>query len=667
MPTSAYRWKHTSSIVLASALFVFVTPSVTSLMTPFKTTRAANGVATLSAQTREKAGNASYGDGARGLTSDQRTGRDTWYFWTAGNEAFWRSLAALTKGNVDLLMYADSRLHDRRFQQLGVINTPGCARATAPDRYGLWLDDCSRVERPSSTPGVPAGIVGLQRFDNPAFNPGAWNLDQYERDPGSIEPPYRIGMACGFCHVGFNPVSPPADVNQPTWADLAPTIGNQYFEEGKLFSLRLPPSDFRWHVANRQPPGTSDTSRFATDHINNPSAINSIFNLANRPTFSETMRDGSMRPVPHILKDGADSVGIAGAALRVYFNIGMCGDYSSTLHDPVVGVSKPQQPLDIARARATCAAFRDTEARMPAVEAFLKTQTPLRLADAPGGAARLDPDRDQLRRGKLAFADKCASCHSSKQPPRGTENVAQWFRDSVLADDFLVNNFLSTDERYSAVMIGTNLGRAAASNATEGHIWEQFSSETYKALPPVGEVRNLYNPRDPRSPLSFSMPAGGRGYYRPASLVSLWATAPYLHNNSVGTYVKDPTIAGRLAAFEDGMEKMLWPERRLGVQSIAATTTDSSITLPGTSRALRIPAGTAIDYVARVDPTEIARLTAEIPAVDLILRLTPDDVILDRLIQHNLAPDFILDRGHVFGADLADADKRALIEFLKRF
>jgi hypothetical protein len=28
-------------------------------------------------------------------------------------------------------------------------------------------------------------------------------------------------------------------------------------------------------------------------------------------------------------------------------------------------------------------------------------------------------------------------------------------------------------------------------------------------------------------------------------------------------------------------------------------------------------------------------------------------------------PDFVEDRGHYFGSDLPDADKRALIEFLK--
>ena len=30
-------------------------------------------------------------------------------------------------------------------------------------------------------------------------------------------------------------------------------------------------------------------------------------------------------------------------------------------------------------------------------------------------------------------------------------------------------------------------------------------------------------------------------------------------------------------------------------------------------------------------------------------------------------PDLLLDRGHMFGAGLSDADKRALIEFVKTF
>jgi hypothetical protein len=77
--------------------------------------------------------------------------------------------------------------------------------------------------------------------------------------------------------------------------------------------------------------------------------------------------------------------------------------------------------------------------------------------------------------------------------------------------------------------------------------------------------------------------------------------------------------------------------------------------------------GTPIDIVARVDPTELAGLVGRLPLAELVLKLTPDDVIVSRLLSRNLAPDFVEDRGHTFGAELADADKRALIEFLKTF
>ena len=235
-------------------------------------------------------------------------------------------MAELTEGNVNLLAYVDSRLHGRRFATLGAITQPGCRAATAPDQYGLWMDSCEQPVVPG-VPGDPSGIVGLRRFPNPKFDKANWNAEAYFKHPGKTEPPYLIGMACGFCHVGFNPLYPPENTEAPRWSNLAGAIGNQYWEEGRLFNLRMPPTDFRWHVGNRQPPGTSDTSRFATDHINNPNAINSVFNLAYRPTVPETMADGTTRQVHHILKGGADSIGVAGASLRVYVNIGMCSDY----------------------------------------------------------------------------------------------------------------------------------------------------------------------------------------------------------------------------------------------------------------------------------------------------------------------------------------------------
>ena len=93
-----------------------------------------------------------YGYGTR-LSDVQRAGRDTWYFWTGGNQKFWVKMAQLTEGNVNLLAYVDSRLHGRRFATLGAITQPGCRPATGPDKYGLWMDVCDQ-------PPVP-GIEGM--------------------------------------------------------------------------------------------------------------------------------------------------------------------------------------------------------------------------------------------------------------------------------------------------------------------------------------------------------------------------------------------------------------------------------------------------------------------------------------------------------------------------
>ena len=225
----------------------------------------------------------------------------------------------------------------------------------------------------------------------------------------------------------------------------------------------------------------------------------------------------------------------------------------------------------------------------------------------------------------------------------------QWFRTAVESPDFLTDNFLSDDKRNSIMRIGTNVARSLGSNAIRGNIWDNFSSETYKELPSVGKFTSLYNPRDPDKPIAFEMPAGGRGYIRTPSLTSIWATAPFLHNNSVGVFVKDPSVQGRMTAFNDAIVKMLWPERRLGVQSIPVTTVESSVTISGTSRKVRIPAGTPVDYVARVDPTRLP----DIVRSSVLLNFFSDEAIYRRMLRNNAAPDFVLDRGHVFGSGLS--------------
>ena len=62
-----------------------------------------------------------------------------------------------------------------------------------------------------------------------------------------------------------------------------------------------------------------------------------------------------------------------------------------------------------------------------------------------------------------------------------------------IRDTFLKDNYLSTDIRIPVTLVGTNSGRAVATNAMRGQVWDNFSSEDYKELPAVGAVR-FYNP-----------------------------------------------------------------------------------------------------------------------------------------------------------------------------
>jgi hypothetical protein len=72
----------------------------------------------------------------------------------------------------------------------------------------------------------------------------------------------------------------------------------------------------------------------------------------------------------------------------------------------------------------------------------------------------------------------------------------------------------------------TNACSPLATNAIKDKIWNDFSSNSYKELPPVGTI-TVHHPYS-GAPRPYAMPGGGRGYTRPASLISLWSTAAYL-------------------------------------------------------------------------------------------------------------------------------------------
>jgi hypothetical protein len=365
-----------------------------------------------------------------------------------------------------------------------------------------------------------------------------------------------------------------------------------------------------------------------------------------------------------------------------------------------------------------------------------------------------------VNHGKEVFADNCARCHSSKLPvpaqgldPGGcsgpdymncwnrywawtkTEGFKTQMRAIVKAPDFLDGNYLSAEHRVPVTLLGTNACSPLATNGIRDNIWDNFTSETYKQLPSVGTI-TVYNPVT-GAPQQFKMPDGGRGYTRPPSLISLWSTAPFLLNNSVGKFNSSPSVDARMDSFQDSIEKMLWPEKRdkdpvLEKAFLAShnpdfpglidrTTTTSYLIVPpgyvpdvlkglagwgeklyprffpkGGIEIGPIPKGTPVGLLVNLNPLAddadlFGRLNHDAELADLLITIKRDLIALgdnpsdedaarvfsnlvDRLMKLSKCPDYVVNRGHYFGTSyfreepgLSDADKRALIEFLKTF
>ena len=63
-----------------------------------------------------------------------------------------------------------------------------------------------------------------------------------------------------------------------------------------------------------------------------------------------------------------------------------------------------------------------------------------------------------------------------------------------MQSNFLENNFLSNSDDIPNED-RTNSARALATNAKAGHVWDNFSSLTYKQLSPV-DATDFFNPFD---------------------------------------------------------------------------------------------------------------------------------------------------------------------------
>ena len=473
--------------------------------------------------------------------------------------------------------------------------------------------------------GYASGILGLRLFPNPEFDEAAakrWDAERYYTDPTyyndkDLVRPYRVGMSCGFCHISADPVKPPDDPENPKFENLNSSVGAQYFWIDRIFDWQADEGTYIFQMFHTSRPGALDTSLVSTDNINNPRTMNAIYSLGPRLEQAkrfgkETLGPGSQdnkqfgdyaqtMPLkdlydpltktvfsPRVLKDGSDSVGGLGALNRVYINIGLFSEEWLLHFNPLVG-GKEVTPITIETARKNSAYWEATEMQTPDMALFfLKAAPPHKLADAPGGQSFLSTNQAQLDRGKIVFAENCARCHSSKLPTpdrplkifdaggcAGPDYMKCWndywawsktdefkskMREIASAPDFLDNNYLSAEHRVPVTLLQTNACSPLATNAIRGNIWDNFSSETYKELPAVGEI-TAYNPLT-GEPFKFKAPAGGRGYTRPPSLISLWSTAPFLLNNTLGRFDPSPSVGARVGSFQDSIEKLLWVEKR---------------------------------------------------------------------------------------------------------
>lgn len=628
------------------------------------------------------------------LSEQEVQGRNMWLVWTGGNDRFWDTVTKDSLATFDLLKiitshpsqtYCNGRKCDRdtRWSWLGAVNEPCFDKPTGPDpqRFGLWLDvrrkDCPEdpFEKEASYPGVQigargktftdgtklpvgsyygyaTGIVGLRLFPNPDFDQAAknkWDAERYftdanyYKDPKLIKP-YRVGMACGFCHIGPSPIHPPADPSNPQWSNLNSTVGAQYLWMDRVFVYGADKKEFVYQLVHSYPPGTMDTSLVSTDYINNPRTMNAIYLLGARLAQGklwgkETLQGGELnnkqldgffdKPTstswsPRVLKDGSDSVGVMGALNRVYLNIGLYSEEWMRHFNSFFGGRKIT-PIEIATAEQNSAYWRATEAGTPMMAQFLlKAGQPDKLKDAPGGEQLLSKDEAVLNRGKTVFAETCARCHSSKLPQEaraqmpdgcsGPDYRACWtrywiysktpefkakMRDIVADPDFLKDNYLSSEARVPVTLLRTNACSPLASNALRGNIWDNFSSSTYKALPSVGKV----TVQDPFTGerWQYAMPGGGRGFTRVPSLVSIWSTAPFLVNNRLGPFTDDPSVEGRMKNFNASIEQLLWPEKREHEEGfdgfIVRTTERSFVNIP--KRSIPVELKNLVDFLPK--------------------------------------------------------------------
>ena len=638
---------------------------------------------------------------ARRLRERVRRGRDVWFKGTFGNQDLNNIHLPRTTGPVNYEPWMDTRERKHRFTKWGFINDPDCVEG---DEKSYWMDVCAD---PHSS-----GVLGYRKYTadpSPGFDP---KTSPYQKGELAQQKRFVIGHPCVQCHVGFDPTNPPKDPNEPKWENIDGLIGNQHINQPlAAFLAGLPEDHFARQVVKGARPGTVDTSLNPNDFQYNPGTQNNIMDFVNRRVFVDKIKDpftGEIKEgrTQHVLKGGEDSVGDRLALLRVYVNIGMCTEECWVPHFPVPGVffgeHAHQTPFSIQQCSRECDAWNYADAKMDDLAAFLITGGPaylMKASDVDGtpGSSFVDPKL--VPEGRKVFVRECARCHSSFVAPQtmradkdalerfyeghvfGKEDYwetefspelrqAAEFQKKYLVIDaasgklrpkqfaekgVFGQDWLGNDEPTAYNVIGTHKCRAFHDNHSKGHIWEEFASETYRERPSPGS--------EPRI-LSRMLPwvggtefggrekiEGGRGYLRNISLLSVWATAPFLHNNAIGPLLRlpdgsiDTTVHGRVKMFEAAIDELL--------------TSDNPAVTPH-----REPAITRADQDFKLSNQEDGKGWIKLSVkkgtpVAAFASSDPHFPIFQK------CDDLVENKGHQFGIDLKPEQKKALAEFLK--
>lgn len=640
---------------------------------------------------------------AQAMREQARRGRDVWFKGTFGNQDENIIHQARLTGKENMYYpWLDTRTRPYRFTKWGLINDPDCKQGDASSN---WYDIC---QDPHST-----GVLGYRKYYQETVKDEAGKVAYdprtaaYEETEIKENKRFAIGHPCVQCHVAFEPTNPPEDPNEPKWENLSATIGNQHTRQPMAFFQGLAED----HLANQALMagrlGTIDTSLVASDWSHNPGTQNNIMDFHNKRVFEHEMKDPvtgeiSTARTRHVLKGGEDSVGEHLALIRVYVNIGMCTEECWVPNFPYpgqhFGQGNKQSPMRIMQCANECDAWNYADAKMDDLAAFLITGGPTYLLasqDLDGKAGNEYIDLVKVPEGRKLFARECAGCHSSKVAPeniRADKNaLAKFYEGHVFGSEdywqlefteaerndpafsakfmkkdasgtlrpkqFAENgvfgqDWLSNDELVPFDIIGTNYCRAIHDNHNEGHIFEEFSSETYKNKPSPGSIPKILNPVVPGlggMQIGEKKIEGGPGYLRNFSLLSAWATAPFLHNNAIGevTFLEDGspdyTVKGRIEQFELAFDELMKSDDPLATdgrpQKISKLQHDLNITLSG-------------------QPDGIVHFPEGTPAAH-VLSSNPHDAVFLK------CGDFVENKGHQFGIDLAAEQKLALREFLK--